>query len=582
VRARVWAVVLAASALVPVAGCRQGPKSGSDSARPEGRQAGAGGAGARPGRPVAVSFVDVTAKAGIGFRHYNGAIGRKYYPESMGSGVAFLDYDNDGWVDLLFVNSQDWPDTPPGRRAAVQPTMHLYRNRGDGTFADVTGEAGLAVPVYGIGCAVGDYDNDGWEDLYVTAALGTSRLFHNHGDGRFEEVTERAGVSNQDQFATSATWFDYDRDGRLDLFVCNYIDWSPAKDLRCEILRGIKEYCTPQSYDGLPCRLYRNLGGGRFADVSSETGIRRAIGKSMSAAVCDFNDDGWPDLVVTNDTEPNFLFRNEAGRTFSEIGMEAGVALPESGKAKAGMGVDAADTANDGGLTILTSNFSGESLSFFAGQPGGMFLDMTAAAGFGITSQPYMGWGTFFFDYDLDGWKDAFVANGHLYPGVARYQAGPEYAERPLLYRNLGSGRFAEVGRQAGSGLAPLVGRGAAYGDFDNDGDLDIAVSANGGAARLIRNDGGNANHWLGVILEGVTSNRDGVGAVVRVVAGGMTQMQMARGGSSYASQSDRRLVFGLGTTPLVDRIEVRWPSGKTQVVREAAADQRLRIREPE
>jgi hypothetical protein len=555
-----------------------------------GALAGTGGCGrAAAGRPPApvsrrtapvstpVRFEEVAASAGIRFEHNTGAFGKKYYPETMGSGCAFFDYDGDGWPDLLMLNGCDWPDAPRRRKT----TPHLYRNRGDGTFEDVTRRAGLEIEIYGIGCAAGDYDNDGRADLYLTAALGPSRLFHNEGAGRFREVTKLAGVDNKGQFATSALWLDYDRDSRLDLFVCNYIHWSPQQNLRCEIRPGVREYCTPETYDGAPCRLYRNLGQGRFQDVSKPTGIADVAGKSMTAALCDYNEDGWPDIVVTNDTQPTFLFRNQRGTRFTEVAVEAGIALGESGKAKAGMGLDAADVENAGSLSILTSNFSGESLSYFVGQEGGSFVDSTALAGFGQSSLLSLGWAAFFFDFDLDGWRDAFVANGHIYPGVTTYQPAVTYAERPLLYRNQGGGRFAEVGAGAGPGLAPMVARGAAFADYDHDGDLDVAMNAHGGTARLLRNDGGSKNQWLQISLEGTKSNRDGVGAVVQVITeGGLRQTQVVRGGSGYGGQNELALTFGLGAAPQAETIEIQWPSGTRQELERVPAGQRLRVKE--
>jgi enediyne biosynthesis protein E4 len=558
------AVVLAAG----LAGCGPSTSRAGTGAEPAAAET------APPAIPV--TFADVTAEAGIDFVHNNSAFGKKYYPETMGSGCAFFDFDNDGWVDILLINGTDWADAP-NRRPSL---MRLYRNQGDGTFQDVTAKSGLGVEMVGMGVAIGDYDNDGHADVYVTAAEGPSRLFRNRGDGTFEDVTTTAGVDNGGEFATSAIWFDYDGDGYLDLFVCNYIAWSRATDIHCEVRPGEKEYCTPESYEGVASRLYRNLGNGRFEDVSVKSGIGLHAGKSMSAALCDYNNDGWLDLVVTNDTQPTFLFRNNGDGTFSEVAMETGIALGETGRAKAGMGIDAADVLNRGVVSVLTSNFSGESLSYYVGREDGNFIDTTALAGFGHSSLLFLGWGLFFIDYDLDGWKDAFVTNGHIYPDIKSYQPTVNYAERPLLYRNLGNGAFAEVGAEGGSGFAPIVGRGAAYADFDNDGDIDVLISANGAPARLLRNDGGNRHNWLSLALEGTRSNRDAIGAVVTVRAGNLVQNQMVRSGSSYASSSDRRLTFGLGRAEAADEIQVRWPSGASESISRIEANQRLRIRE--
>jgi enediyne biosynthesis protein E4 len=554
---------------------------------------------ARRAPPVAARFVDVTERAGVRFRHETGARGRKWLPETMGSGCAFLDFDADGRLDLLFVNGMHWP----AQRVTRQPLMALYHNRGDGTFADVTRAAGLDVPMYGMGCAVGDYDNDGWDDLAVTTLDGC-RLFRNRAGRRFEETTEGAGVGGGG-WATGAAWVDVDRDGLLDLFVCHYVKWSPATDVYGSLDGLHKSYTTPEKYRGETCRLYHNRGHGRFEDVTRRAGIYSAKSKAMGVAVCDVDADGWPDLVVSNDTEPNFLYHNQGDGTFKEIAIEAGIAVSEQGKARAGMGIDAGDDRGVGQPSILITNFAGEQPTLYRRNEYGLYVDESARSGIGTASQLYLGFGAFFFDYDLDGWLDIFVANGHVMDDIAVRNTGVTYAEPALLFRNQGafgdgagypsersegrmrrglpvaSSQYVEVGHASGTAISqPQVGRGAAYGDWDNDGDLDLLLTANGGPGRLLRNDTPAENGWLRVVLTGTASNRDAIGARVAVRVGERTLVQCVKSGSSYLSESDRRLTFGLGRAPRADAIEIQWPSGAVQTVGPVVRNQEVHVKE--
>jgi hypothetical protein len=513
------------------------------------------------GNPVV--YTDVTRAAGIRFTHNSGAFGKKYLPETMGSGVAFLDYDGDGNQDLFFVQSADWPEK---RRRPT--TQVLYRNRGDGTFEDATRKAGLAVEMYGIGVAAADYDNDGDVDLFVNG-LGPDRLFRNRGDGTFEDVTAKAGVSDPG-FGTSATWVDYDRDGRLDLFACNYVQWSPRDDIFCTLDGVNKSYCTPESYRGATNRLYRNRGDGTFEDVTRKAGVYDPTGKSLGIVALDYDGDGWPDLAVANDTQPNFLYHNRGNGTFEEVGKTAGIAFSEEGRARGAMGIDAADYDGSGRESLVIGNFSNEMLALYHNEGRGLFIDDAAMAGIGQPSLLTLAFGCFFFDFDLDGRLDIFVANGHVEDEINRVQPSVTYAQPPHLFRGLGGGRFAQVETQSGPDLGrPLVGRGAAYADFDNDGDLDIAITTNNGPALLLRNDGGNANGWVRIRLEGRMSSRDALGAVVRLKAGEVTTARTVRSASSYASQSEMILTFGVGTAsggrPPAADVTITWPDGATQ-----------------
>ncbi len=554
------------AAIVPLTGCAPRPATSATPTVPAQSQANS-----------AVTFTDVTRVAGIQFNHVNGAFGRFYYPETMGSGGGFIDYDRDGRLDVLLVNGDYWPGhTPTG---ATRPTLALYRNDGDDAFTDVTAQAGLNVSIYGMGVAVGDYDNDGYDDLYITG-LKRSLLFHNMKGSRFRDVTPQARVGNEGHWGSSAAWLDYDNDGRLDLFVCNYVLWRPQDDQVC-LQGGLPFYCGPLVYKADSCRLFRNLGGGRFQDVTQEAGIHKTTGKSLGVTVWDLEGDGYPEIFVANDLTPNYLFRNNRKGAFREEGLEAGIAYGADGVARSGMGIDIADTKNDGKFAVFISNFAREPNSYFVQESQSLFSDKTYETGMGEPSLQWLGFGLHFLDYDNDGWKDAFVANGHIQPEVARYEPGQMYAQQPLLFHNRGDGNFDEVHKHVGGNLMDsMVGRGAACGDYDNDGDSDILVTTNNGAARLLRNDGGNRANWLTIHLRGSKSNRNGIGAQVKVTAGGITQRDQVRSGSSYLSASDLRLRFGLGSAGQAEHIEIQWPSGIIDRLRGVKSNQILVIDE--
>ncbi|HYP29047.1 MAG TPA: CRTAC1 family protein [Blastocatellia bacterium] len=522
-----------------------------------------------------VQFSDVTAEAGITFRHNSGAFGKKYLPETMGSGCAFLDYDNDGWQDILLVNSMNWPE-----RKGAKSYLSLYHNNRNGTFTDVAQAAGLAVEMYGLGCAIGDYDNDGNVDIYITC-VGPNRLFRNLGGGRFSDVTAKARVDDPG-FSSSAAWVDYDKDGKLDLYVCNYVEWSPEKDVHCTLDGKNKSYCTPERYKGQSPTLYKNRGDGTFENVTERAGLKDPTSKAMGVALLDYDGDGWVDLFVANDTEPNRLYKNNGNGTFSDVGVEAGIAFNDAGKARAGMGVDAADYDGSGRPSLVIGNFTNEMMALYRNEGTGLFTDEAQASNVGKASAQSLTFATFFFDYDLDGLLDIFAANGHVSDDISTVQPKVRHAMPPHLLRNLGKNRFEEVtGRMGGELGRPEVGRGAAYGDFDNDGDLDLLTTSNNGPARLFRNDGGNQNNLLRVRAVGVASNRDGIGAKVSLkTASGRALWNMVKTGSSYCSQSELPLTFGLGKDDKVASVEVAWPSGRKETMADIAANQSIVIQE--
>ncbi len=520
-----------------------------------------------------VTFKDVTAAAGIHFVHNAGKTGKKYLPETVGAGAAFIDADGDGWSDIFLVNGKDW--TPRGKKSVSA----LYRNNKNGTFTDITAGSGLDVEMYGIGVAVGDFDNDGRDDLYVTALEG-DRLFHNEGGGKFRDVTKASGIANAN-FATSAAWFDYDKDGKLDLFVANYVQWTQKGDLWCSLDGSTKSYCTPESYKGTQSKLYHNLGNGRFEDVSVKAGLGDATSKSLGVAVVDYDGDGWPDLFVTNDTQPNKLYRNKGNGTFTDVGMSAGVAFGEDGVARGAMGTDWADYDRSGRPHLLVGNFSNQMLGLYHNEGKGLFVDEAPLSAVGRESLLSLAFGAFFFDYDLDGYPDILVANGHIEEEIGRVQPKIQYREPPLLFRNVAGKRFENVSGKVGAQFqTPMVARGAIFGDYDHDGDLDVLFSTNSGPARLMRNDGGNRNHWICVRTVGTKSNRDGIGAVVRIESASGKQWNTVRSGSSYASQSELALTFGLGADTSVKTISVEWPSGIRQSFSGVGANQAITIDE--
>jgi len=508
-----------------------------------------------------VQFVDATAAAGIAFHHRHGGTGEKYPMETMGSGVVFFDYDADGWLDLYFVNSAG-----PGA---------LYRNKGDGTYADATALAGVADSGYGLGCAAADYDGDGDLDLYITC-YGPNILYRNEGDGTFTDATAAAKVAGPQManpgMSTGTAFADHDADGDLDLFVGNYAEFRPALHKPCIRGEGIAVYCGPEAFAPQRDVFYRNDGNGTFTDIADEVGLLPAAAKELGAFFIDYDQDRDPDLYVAGDRSPNLLYRNDGGH-FAEVGALAGVAYNDMGKPLAGMGVDVGDYDNDGLFDFLVTNYQWETNSLYRNLGNGFFADITFQSGLGVPSLQFLAWGTFFFDYDNDGDRDIFVANGHLDDNIERFDA-VTYEQQNQVFRNDGRGRFEDMSNLVGPGLLlKQVSRGAAMGDYDNDGDLDVAVTNNNQPAVLLRNDGGNANHWLSLRLVG-----DLVGAEVRVTAGDLMQVDVVRTGSSYMCQSALRPFFGLGDRTLVDELEIRWPSGKVQLLQDVPVDQILTV----
>ena len=527
-------------------------------------------------------FIDITEKSGVKFKHYNSRTPRKYLIEIMGAGAALIDFDGDGWQDLLFVNGAKLPGAIETRSP---PSISLYRNNHDGTFTDATVSAGLGkTNFYGMGVAVGDYDNDGKEDFYVSSALGGGHLFHNDGKGRFTDVTDSAGVANRGNWGTSCAWVDVDNDGKLDLFVCNYVRYASLKDDQpCFANSGKKRiYCIPTAFYTSSCTLYHNEGSGKFKDISVSSGIAEAKGKSLGVAIWDYDKDGKPDIFVSNDTVPGFLFHNLGGSRFKEIGVESNIAYDEEGKAHSGMGIDANDINNDGEMALAITNYQGVETSLYRPTPSLSFNDDHAKSGIGIETGKHLGFGVTFFDFDNDGLKDMLQANGHVQDDVEDREKGVTFKQPTLLFQNLGNGTFKEVGLLSGAPFSKqIVGRGCLYGDLFNRGKLDIVMTENNGAAMLWKNETETSAHWISLKLIGTKSARDGIGAVVIAKSAKSTQRIRVRSGSSYLSQSDLRAHFGLGSETQAD-IEIQWPSGKTDRISGAKCDQIYTAKEGE
>ena len=522
-------------------------------------------------------FTEVSAQAGIRFKHTDGRSGQRYFLETLGAGAAWFDYDRDGDLDLYFVNGAGLP----GAEFDVPPTNALYRNNGDGTFTEVTKEAKVGDRRYGFGCCVGDYDNDGWQDLYVTN-FGANILYRNNGDGTFSDVTEAAGVGDE-RWSVSAAFADYDRDGDLDLFVANYLDYRLEDNSICH--RGdLRVYCPPADFTGVADALYQNRGDGTFADVTRESGVYNSDGKGLGVVWGDYDNDGYPDLFVANDTTADMLYRNNGDGTFMDVALFVGVALGAKGIPMGGMGTSFGDYDNDGWLDIVVTNFQDDPNSLYHGEGDGTFSDASYASRLGGVSLPYVGWGVDFVDLDNDGLVDLFVANGNIYDNVEKFDPGYTYPQRNHVFRNQGDGKLNEISNQCGPGLdLNKVSRAAAFGDYDNDGDIDVLITNSNQTPDLLQNESSNQNNWLNLQLIGTASNRDAIGARVKLFAPGLEpQLREVKSGSSYLCQSDMRLHFGLGKASIVDRIEIRWPSGLKETFEGIKPNQFLQIREGE
>ncbi len=539
---------------------------------------------ATPGpNPFKVQFEDVTKQAGIHFHHERAASAEKLYVETMGAGAGWLDYNNDGWMDAILVNSGPTPQFHP----ATLPQPALYRNNGDGTFTDVTRESGIhSEGGFYFGVAIADYDNDGYPDIYMTG-YQHSVLYHNNHDGTFTDVTAKAGVGDDGEWATAAGWFDYDHDGRLDLLVTNYVKFDENHPALCGDSRpGYRAYCHPDSFSGASMKLYHNNGDGTFTDVTKKAGLENLDGKSLAVVLADLNGDGWPDIFIANDTQRNFVYLNNGDGTFRDVTYSSGAGFSEDGKPEAGMSADAADLTNTGKMDLFVSHLDFELNRLYRGNGDGTFTDATIASGIAQTNILDSSFGARFFDFDNDGWRDLLVINGHILDNIALYHPDVKYEEPKRLYRNTGGGHFVDASAtQSATFLSPRVGRGLAVADFDNDGWLGFLVNNNGEDAQLFRNDGARSaaardNHWLGIRLIGTKSNRDGLGTRIKVIAGDFTSYDQAKGGMSYCSAQDPRIYFGLGPHAKVDKIELLWPSGAKQEITGVAADQIVTIEE--
>ena len=525
-------------------------------------------------RPI--EFVDITDEAGINFRHVNAATGQKYLVETMAPGCAFLDYDGDGYLDIYLVNGAPLP----GFQSEVRPANALYKNKQDGTFSDVTREAGVVGSGYGMAVTAGDYNNDGFPDLYLTN-YGSSLLYRNNGDGTFSETAEAAGVNNA-AWGTSAAFFDYDSDGRLDLYVANYVDFRLENNTYCGVRSKYRSYCHPDEFRGVPDVLYHNNGDGTFSDVGERAGIADPAGKGLGVVAADFNRDGHQDIYVANDAAPNFLYINRGDGTFEEVGTLAGASYSSDGKAQSGMGAAVGDHDGDGYSDVLVTNLSNEGHTLYRREAADLFFsDVTFPSGIGGASLLLTGWGAGFFDYDNDGDEDILVTNGHVMDNIELLNSSLKYLQPALLLENR-AGNYVDVTSNRGGALSTLrAGRGLALGDIDNDGDIDVLMSNCNQRAVLLRNDGGNRNHWLTIQAVGKNNNRDGIGVKVQLTVGSKIQRKEIVAGGSYLSSNDRRLHFGLGASTVVERVEIRWPSGTSQVLKEVAADRVLTVEEP-
>jgi hypothetical protein len=527
-------------------------------------------------QPAPAGFVNIAPRAGVDFRHVNGASAARHLPEIMSGGGLFFDYDGDGWQDVFLVDGGSLVDQATAGRARHR----LFRNRGNGTFEDATPRSGIAHAQYGMGACAADYDNDGFIDLYITN-VGPNTLYHNNSGKSFADVTRAAGVGSS-SFGASCAFVDVDRDGSVDLFVTNYVDARLDNNVFCgDAGAKLRVYCHPLNFSPLASVLYHNNGNGTFTDVSQKSGIGSHRGNGLGVVAGDYDDDGWPDIFVANDTTPNFLYHNEGNGVFKETALTAGVSVAADGRPRAGMGTDFGDYDNDGRLDLFVTNHELETHTLFRNLGRGLFAETTTESGVGVETLPYVGFGAQFFDYDNDGDLDLGVVNGHVMNDSGHFRPGSKEAQRKLLFRNDGGGRFKEVARTSGSGFVPeAVGRTLVAGDIDNDGALDLLVTNNGGPAELLRNGGGSGNNAVLLALVGTKSNRSAIGARVRLTAGGSTQVREIKAGSSYLGESDLRLHFGLGRAAQVGRIEIRWPSGATEVVQNVPANAVVTITE--